>query len=87
MRIAIRVKPGSARARVGGRHGDRLVVAVHARAVDGGATEEALGALADALGARRRHVRLVLGATSRDKLVEVEPEPAGCEERVRLLRG
>ena len=87
MRIAIRVKPGSSRARVGGTYGDRLIVAVHARAVDGGATEEALAAVADALGARRRHVSLVSGVTSRDKLVEVDPEPDGCEDRLRELRG
>ena len=86
MRIAIRVKPGSSRAKVGGMYGDRLVVAVNARAVDGGATEEALAALADALGARRRHVRLVSGATSRDKLVEVDLEPGEIAERLAELR-
>lgn len=85
MRIAIRVKPGSSRARVGGMYGDRLVVAVHARAVDGGATEEALAALADALGARRRHVWLVSGATSRDKVVEVDLDPAEVAERLEEL--
>ena len=87
VRIAIRVKPGSSRVRVGGLHGDRLVVAVNARPVDGEATEAALVALADALGARRRDVRLVAGVKGRDKLVEIEPEPAGCAERLRALRG
>ena len=73
MRVAIRVRPGASRTRAGGVYGDdRLVVAVTARAVDGAATEAALVALADALGVRRRHVRLVSGATSRDKLVEVD---------------
>jgi len=71
--VAIRVRPGASRTRAGGVYGDdRLVVAVTARAVDGAATEAALVALADALGVRRRHVRLVSGATSRDKLVEVD---------------
>ncbi|MCL2090911.1 MAG: DUF167 domain-containing protein [Micrococcales bacterium] len=71
--MAIRVRPGASRTRAGGVYGDdRLVVAVTARAVDGAATEAALVALADALGVRRRHVRLVSGATSRDKLVEVD---------------
>ncbi len=70
-RIPIRVKPGASRARVGGAHGDRLVVAVSARAVDGKATEAALDAVADAFGARRRQVRLASGATSRDKVVEI----------------
>ena len=66
LRIPIRVKPGASRARVGGGHGDRLVVAVTARAVEGAATEAALVAVADAFGVRRREVRLVTGATSRD---------------------
>ena len=71
-RVEIRVRPGASRARVGGSHGERLVVAVSERAVDGAATTAALRALADALGVRPRHVRLLLGATSRDKVVEVD---------------
>ncbi len=72
MRIAIRVKPGASRTRVGGAYGDALVVAVSARAVDGAATEAALAAVADAFGVRRRHVDLVTGATSRDKVVDLD---------------
>ncbi|CAN5237546.1 hypothetical protein BH11ACT1_BH11ACT1_11180 [soil metagenome] len=86
MRVAIRVKPGASRARVGGLLGERLVVAVNARAVDGAATEAALAALADALGARRRNVRLVSGATSRDKVVEVDDTVPGLAERLDELR-
>lgn len=74
LRIPIRVKPGASRARVGGAHGDRLVVAVNAPPVDGAATEAALAAVADALGVRRRDVHLVSGVTSRDKVVEIEAE-------------
>ncbi|MDC7123725.1 DUF167 domain-containing protein [Cellulomonas fimi] len=84
MRVAVRVRPGASRTRVGGRYGDRLVVAVQARAVDGAATEAVLRALADALGLRRRDVRLVSGATSRDKVVEVDDVP-GLDEAVRAL--
>ncbi len=72
MRVAIRVKPGASRTQVGGAYGDALVVAVSARAVDGAATEAALAAVADAFGVRRRHVDLVTGATSRDKVVELD---------------
>ena len=72
MRLAIRVKPGSARTSVGGRHGDALVVAVTARAVDGKATEAALRAVADAFDVKRREVTLVTGATSRDKVVDID---------------
>ncbi|GHS85041.1 hypothetical protein AGMMS50218_01570 [Actinomycetota bacterium] len=90
MRVEIRVRPGASRTRVGGEHAGRLVVAVNARAVDGAATEAALTALADALGVRRRHVELVQGATSRDKLVEVDEGavagPAELAERLGRLR-
>ncbi len=85
MRVAIRVRPGASRTRVGGRYGERLVVAVSARAVDGAATEAALGAVADALGVRRRHVALVAGATSRDKVVEVDDAVADDALRARLV--
>ncbi len=86
-RLAIRVKPGASRTAVGGSHGDALVVAVTARAVAGKATEAALRALADALGLRRRDLRLVIGATSRDKVVEIEDPPADLAHRVEMLRG
>ncbi|NCT89579.1 DUF167 domain-containing protein [Cellulomonas sp. APG4] len=87
MRVAIRVRPGASRTAVGGAYGERLVVAVAARAVDGAATEAALRAVADAFGVRRRHVELVAGATSRDKVVEVDLPDDVAAVRVRELRG
>ena len=87
MRVAIRVKPGSARPKVGGRHGDAIVVAVSPRAVDGKATEAALRAVADAFGVRRRDVTLVTGATSRDKVVEIAADPAAVGTCRDMLLG
>ena len=87
MRVAIRVRPGASRTAVGGTHADSLVVAVGARAVDGAATRAALDALAEALGVRPRQVRLVSGATSRDKVVEVDADDAEVAARLALLRG
>jgi uncharacterized protein len=83
MRVTIRVRPGSARAGVGGEHAGALVVRVTAPAVDGRATEAALAAVAGAFGVRRRAVTLVSGATSRTKVVEV----AGADQAAldRLL--
>lgn len=86
MRVAIRVKPGSARTAVGGRYGDALLVTVTARAVDGQATEAALRALAEAFDVRRRQVSLVTGAASRDKVVDIDgPATDLLTRRDRLL--
>jgi hypothetical protein len=85
-RAAIRVRPGSGRDRVGGRAGDPtrpedlpvLAVQVRARAV----------AVAAALGVRPRQVRVVRGATSRDKIVEVvDPPPDIAARWASLVSG
>ena len=95
VRVAVRVRPGASRTRVGGRYGAagpdaqaRLVVAVSARAVDGAATEAVLRAVAAALGVRPHQVVLVRGATSRDKLLEVvDPPDDLCTRLAGLLDG
>lgn len=84
-RVAIRVKPGSARTRVGGTYGDAIIVAVQAKAVGGKATEAALAAFAKALEVPRRDVRLISGATSRSKVVEVTGSDEVLE-RIQDLR-
>ena len=85
MRLEIRVRPGSARPAVGGAHAGRMLVAVHERAVDGKATQAALTALAGALGVPVRRLRLVRGATSRDKLVEVDTDGPADEAALRAV--
>jgi uncharacterized protein YggU (UPF0235/DUF167 family) len=88
MRIPIRVRPGASRTRVGGAYGDRLVVAVGARAVDGAATDAALAAVAEAFGVRRRAVTLLTGVTSRDKVVDVDvPDEAAARDLLTSLLG
>lgn len=83
VRIAVWVRPGSARPGVGGEHDGALVVRVSARAVDGQATAAALAAVADAFGVRRPAVTLVAGAASRRKMVDVDgADPATLD---RLL--
>lgn len=92
--IAVRVKPGSSRTRVGGRHegafGPALVVAVTAPPVDGRATEAVRVALAAALDLPIRNVALFKGATGRDKLFTVDcsdpDEAAGVTARAAALR-
>ncbi|MGW3602589.1 DUF167 domain-containing protein [Micromonospora sp. NPDC005161] len=88
--VAVRVKPGSSRDRIGGRfdgpHGPALVIAVHAPAVDGRATEAARRALAGALGVRPASVSLRTGAASRDKLFLVDRPGPELPEVLRRLR-
>ena len=88
VKVAIRVKPGAARARVGGSYGDAgaLVVAVTERAVDGRATSAALRAVAAALGVRHSAVTLLSGATSRDKVLLVADPLADLAARLDALR-
>jgi uncharacterized protein YggU (UPF0235/DUF167 family) len=88
--IAVRVKPGSARVRVGGcfdgPYGPALVIAVNPPAVDGRATEAARLALARALAVRPAAVVLRSGAASRDKLFLVDGPAAALDTRLCQLR-
>jgi uncharacterized protein len=90
MTIAVRVKPGSSRVRVGGcfagPYGSALVIAVNPPAVDGRATEAARLALAQALAVRPAAVVLRSGAASRDKLFLVDGPAAVLGARLRYLR-
>lgn len=75
VRVVVRVYPGASRSAVGGRYGDAqppcLVVRVRERAMDGRANRAVLTEVARAFDVPRRHVRLLGGATSRTKTLEV----------------
>jgi uncharacterized protein len=91
VRIAIHVRPRSARARVGGTHDGLLVIHVVEPATEGRATDAAIAALARALGITRSALRLTHGATSRRKIIEVDLGRASVDEsaleaRVDALR-
>jgi uncharacterized protein (TIGR00251 family) len=88
-RFPIRVRPAARRPTVGGhwdgKLGPALIVAVTAPAVDGKANEAVRRVLADALGIHHRHVTIVAGARSRDKLVAIADPPADLTSRLRRL--
>ena len=82
-RVRLRVVPNARRNEVIGTHGEAIKVKVAAPALDGRANEELIEFIADSLGVSRRGVRLVQGAKSRDKLVEIdELEEATVRERL-----
>ncbi|MCB9665705.1 MAG: DUF167 domain-containing protein [Alphaproteobacteria bacterium] len=73
VRLRLRVRPRARRTAVEGMRGDALKVHLQAPPVDGAANEALLRWLAkEVLGVRPAQVRLVAGATSRDKVVEVD---------------
>ena len=82
--LRLRVTAGASRDAIAGWQGDVLRVRVAAPPERGKANEAVLRLLAAALGVERRRLALVRGATSRDKLVQVD----GVEDadlKARLL--
>ena len=90
VRIAVRVRPGASRTKVGGSYGDpaQLTVAVNSPPVDGAANEAVVRAVADALDVRPNRVVLASGQSSRSKVLAVTVEDgreSALLERVREL--
>lgn len=71
VRIEIHVRPGSSARRVGGTYDGALLVRVPEPADRGRATAAALRAVAEALAVPPGTVRLVRGASSRRKQIEI----------------
>lgn len=70
-RLAVRVTPG-ARQEALEIAGDRLLAKVRAKPEDGKANAAVLNLLADALGIAPSRLGLLRGATSRNKVVQIE---------------
>lgn len=79
VRLAVRVRPGASRTKVGGTYGDsgQLVVAVNAPPVDGAANEAVIKAVAAALGLRPSRVTVSSGQTARSKILALDVEDGG----------
>lgn len=70
-RLPVKVAPGSSANGVQGWRGDELKVRVTAAPERGKANAAVLEVLAEALGLRRRAIRIVSGHTSARKIVEI----------------
>lgn len=69
--LRVKVQPRASQTAIGEPAGDFLKVRVTAPPVDHAANEAVLELLADRLGLRRGAVRLLRGATSRQKVVQI----------------
>jgi uncharacterized protein YggU (UPF0235/DUF167 family) len=71
VRLSIRAKPRASRSRIVHAEGTNIQAALAAPPVDGAANAALLELLAAALELPKRALRLVLGETSKNKVVEV----------------
>ncbi|HTK48669.1 MAG TPA: DUF167 family protein [Gemmatimonadaceae bacterium] len=82
VRVAVHVQPRASRSEIVGLHGTALKVRLQAPPVEGAANDALVALLAERLGVARRAVRVVAGAASRAKTVEID---GTTEEAVRAL--
>jgi uncharacterized protein (TIGR00251 family) len=82
VRLSVHVQPRASRSGLAGIHGDALKVRISSPPVDGAANDELVRTIADAFDVPVRSVRIVAGAASRAKIVEIE----GIDEaRIRRI--
>jgi len=82
-RLTVRVHPRARRSAVTGRLGDAWKLDLAAPPVEGKANQECVRFFAELAGVPRARVRIVTGAASRSKVVEIEG--VGQDEIERLL--
>ena len=83
-RVTVKVHPRAKRSGITGRLGDAYKLDLNAPPVDGKANDECVRFFAELAGVSRGSVRIVKGATSRLKVVEVEG--VGQEELERRIK-
>jgi uncharacterized protein (TIGR00251 family) len=87
-RLRLRVSPGAARSAVVGRHGDAWKVRLAAAPERGRANDALVELLSETLAVPRSTVRLVSGAASRDKIVELAGlDPETIDDRLHRAGG
>ena len=80
-RLTVKVHPRARRSALAGRLGDAWKLSLAAPPVDGKANDECVRFLAEFARVPRSRVRIVMGLTSRVKVVEIEGVPQEDLER------
>ena len=84
-RIAVKVHPRAKRSAITGRFGDAWKLDLAAPPTDGRANEECVRFFAELCGVPQSTVRIVSGATSRMKVIEVDGvDPSAAAARATL---
>ena len=82
-RVQVLLQPRASRNRIVSRHGDAIKIQVHSPPVEGAANAALVELLATTLAVPRSAIRIVRGASSRTKLVEIRSnDVAGCQRRL-----
>ncbi len=80
-RLTVKVHPRARRSEITGRLGDAWKLSLAAPPVDGKANDECIRFFAEWAHVPRSRVRIVMGLTSRTKVVEIEGVPQDDLER------
>jgi uncharacterized protein (TIGR00251 family) len=83
--FAVKVVPRASKNEIAGIEGDAIKIRLNAPPVEGKANDALIAFLADALAVRRARIEIIVGQTSRRKIVRVRGVTA--QQAERKLRG
>jgi uncharacterized protein (TIGR00251 family) len=72
VRVAVYIQPRAAKTEFAGVHGDSIKIRIAAPPVENAANRALIEFIAEQLGIAKRRVRVVSGATSRKKVLEID---------------
>ena len=72
VRLVVHARTGARTTTIVGPHGDALAIRIAAPPLDGRANDELIAFLAERLGVAPRQVRIIAGALSRRKVVDLD---------------
>jgi uncharacterized protein (TIGR00251 family) len=87
VRFAVHVQPRAKRTEFAGPHGNAIKVRLQAAPVDGAANDALVDFLSERFAVARRDVRILSGAQSRAKIVEIDGISAEAARRILTLKG
>lgn len=86
VRFAVHVQPRASQSGIAGSHGDAVKIRLQAPPVDGAANEMLVEFLSERFAVAQRSVRIVSGAHSRAKVVEVDGFSVDDARRILTLQ-